>query len=63
MSIAQIDQADLAFAKAAIVGMRPFSFYESKEMKDAFIKLGLYRPPLKDKVGGRLLDTLEEQVR
>jgi len=62
MSIAQIDQADLTFAKAIIIGMRPFSLYESKEIKDMFTKLSLYYPPLKDKVGGRLLDTLKEQV-
>jgi hypothetical protein len=60
---AQIQQADLAFARATIVGIKPFSLYEGEYMKDAFTKLGTYRPPLRGRVGGVLLDSLEVTVR
>jgi hypothetical protein len=52
ISSAQGKKVDLAFAKAAIVGMYPFSLYKSREMEAAFAKLGSYKPPSRKKVGG-----------
>jgi hypothetical protein len=56
------EQIDLAFAKAVIASMKPFSLFESEEWIDAFAKLG-YKPPWKDMIGGPLLEKIYESIR
>jgi hypothetical protein len=63
ISSAQGKKVDLAFAKAAIVGMYPFSMYKRREIEAAFAKLGSYKPPSRKKVGGSLSDTLKQEVQ
>jgi hypothetical protein len=56
------ESIDLAFAKAVICSMKPYSMFESDEWEEAFRKLG-YQPPSRNVIAGPLLEKLYNIVR